>query len=37
MGEFGDLGGFRASFGDRPGDLWLRVWRNGRQGDLPMR
>ena len=37
MGQFGDLGGFRASFGKRPDDLVLRVWRNGQQGDLLMR
>lgn len=36
VGEFGDLGGFRASFSERPAQLVLRVWRNGRQGDLQM-
>jgi serine protease DegQ len=36
-GEFADLGGFRASFSERPPQLWLRVWRNGRQGDALMR
>lgn len=37
VGEFGDLSGFRAGFGERPDALVLRVWRNGRQGDLTMR
>ncbi len=36
IGEFGDLGGFRAGFSERPAQLVLRVWRNGRQGDLAM-
>lgn len=35
-GAFGDLGGFRASFADRPRQLVLRLWRGGRQGDLMM-
>jgi serine protease DegQ len=34
---FPDLGGFRASVSERPPELWLRVWRNGRQGDALMR
>jgi S1-C subfamily serine protease len=37
VGEFGDLGGFRAGFSERPEALVLRVWRNGQQGDLQMR
>ena len=37
IGEFGDLGGFRAGFGERPAQLVLRVWRSGQQGDLAMR
>ena len=36
IGEFADLGGFRANFAEPPADLVLRVWRNGRQGDLLM-
>ena len=36
IGEFGDLGGFRAGFSERPAQLVLRVWRSGRQGDLAM-
>ena len=35
-GEFADLGGFRAALGKRPPQLVLRVWRNGRRGDLVM-
>jgi serine protease DegQ len=34
---FADLGGFRAAVAERPPELWLRVWRNGRQGDALMR
>ncbi len=36
IGQFSDLGGFRAGFGERPDALVLRIWRNGRQGDLQM-
>jgi hypothetical protein len=36
-GEFADLAGFRANFSEPQADLVLRVWRNGRVGDLPMR
>jgi Do/DeqQ family serine protease len=35
-GQFADLGGFRAALTQRPPQLVLRVWRNGRQGDLVM-
>mgnify|MGYP003867875375 CR=1 FL=1 len=28
--------GFRAALGQRPPQLVLRVWRNGRRGDLVM-
>ena len=37
IGQFSDLGGFRAGFGERPDPLVLRIWRNGGQGDLQMR
>ena len=37
LGEFGDLGGFRAGFSERPDELVLVIWRNGRRGPLPMR
>jgi len=36
IGEFADLGGFRANFSEASDPLVLRVWRNGRIGDLPM-
>lgn len=36
IGEFADLGGFRAIFGENAPELWLVVWRGGRQGNLPM-
>ena len=36
LGEFGDLGGFRAGFSERPDELVLVIWRNGRRGPLPM-
>jgi serine protease DegQ len=36
IGEFADLGGFRAGFSERPVELVLVVWRNGRQGQLLM-
>jgi S1-C subfamily serine protease len=37
LGDFGDLGGFRANFSEPPAELVLRVWRNGQQGNLLMR
>jgi serine protease DegQ len=37
IGKFGDLSSFRAGFDESTGPLVLRVWRNGRQGDLQMR
>jgi serine protease DegQ len=36
IGEFADLGGFRAGFGEPPAELVLVVWRNGQQGQLLM-
>ena len=36
IGEFADLGGFRAGFSERPVELVLVVWRNGQQGQLLM-
>jgi Do/DeqQ family serine protease len=35
-GAFTDLGGFRASFAERPPQLVLRVLRGSQRGDLPM-
>ena len=35
-GEFNDLGGFRASFGQAPQRLVLRVMRGNQRGDLQM-
>ncbi|HEY9541817.1 MAG TPA: heat-shock protein, partial [Luteimonas sp.] len=36
-GGFGDLPSFRASVGDDPQSLVLRILRGGGQGSLPMR
>ncbi len=36
-GDFTDLGGFRATLAEPPQQLILRIWRNGTQGNLPMR
>src|SRR5690606_20133220 len=36
-GGFSDLSGFRASLGDQPRQLVLRILRGGGQGTLPMR
>lgn len=36
-GEFTDLAGLRASFGQRPSQLVLRILRGSRRGDLVMR